>query len=496
MERRNTPIALFPPHLATRPTTVWHKRVCHLTLGPIHAYTQSMKHCNRIQRFFALCLGFVILIGSSACTPGHVGTKVIGFVRAGQLWTIDADGANAFAVVAQGPAVIGYAWSPDHHLLAFRTLDDSYAQSAQRKQLRQEPVSGQIADAPGTLNTIGVDGGTAITIAFSSEAINYSTPYWNSDGSHLLYRQTSVNFAGNPASATWWIAQNDQPGGIAAKVFPPTFSLPSSSYGNEHDLLLGNADHGVFTTNIAGQQQQTLQPPLAGHPLPASLERVLWRPGNHEPGILYAVPDAQQQAHKTSQLQTVYVQLRLSNIHGSSRTLTHCTCTQFSWSPDGNALLYSEGSGYTIVDIATGASQHYQAETGAVPYWSPDSRFLLLDGQHSLTLINVQSHRLTTPLSDGQQANTEISTTPMSTSTLLEPIGNSLWSADSRQFAFSSHQRLHWLTTGQLHTGPGLYTATIDAQGNFQSSPSLVQRGDNITQVGWTYQDPNTSFLY
>lgn len=438
----------------------------------------------------------VLVLVLVACTPGHVGTRVIGFVRGGQLWTIDPDGANAFAVVGQDDEISGYAWSPDHRLLAYRTLDSSFAKPGIKQHLHVEPISGERVDSPGTLNTIGIDGGTPITIAFSDPTINYSTPYWNSDSSRLLYRQTPVNFADNPANANWWIAQNDQPGGIAAKRFPATYSQPSISYNSQHYSIVGNSTHGVFTTDITGHLQRTLVGVLNGHPLPASLERVLWRPAHHDQNILYAIP-TQEQSSGDNANQTFKVQLDLTTIGGPTRSLTQCTCTQFAWSPDGTDVLYDTGSIYTILNVDTGASHSYAISEGSVPYWSPDSAFLLLDGPHELTLINVKQQSENSVLTDTHQHSSEegIPGKLPATSALLQPTENSLWSADSRHFAFSSHQRLSLSGNKRLQEN-GLYTITIDGQGNLQGSPTLVQQGNDITQVGWTYQDPNTAFLY
>ncbi|HEY7417989.1 MAG TPA: hypothetical protein VH593_22605, partial [Ktedonobacteraceae bacterium] len=79
-------------------------------------YTQAMKQ-RRVALLILLMLSLL-----SACSSGHLGTNIIAFLRDGQLWTIDPNGANAFAIVSQGAPVVGYGWSPDHHLLSFRAL--------------------------------------------------------------------------------------------------------------------------------------------------------------------------------------------------------------------------------------------------------------------------------------------------------------------------------------------------------------------------------------
>jgi hypothetical protein len=54
---------------------------------------------------FLFATGFL-----SACSPGHIGSNEIAFLRDGQLWTIDPDGANLFQVTTGNSQVIGYAW--------------------------------------------------------------------------------------------------------------------------------------------------------------------------------------------------------------------------------------------------------------------------------------------------------------------------------------------------------------------------------------------------
>jgi len=78
--------------------------------------------------------------------------------------------------------------------------------------------------------------------------------------------------------------------------------------------------------------------------------------------------------------------------------------------------------------------------------------------------------------------------------TLLQPLSNSIWASDSRHFLFLTRGRLLWQGKS-LNSGNGLYTVPIDDHGQVQGSPTVVDTG-NDTQAGWTYEDPNTSFLF
>ncbi len=97
----------------------------------------------------------------------------------------------------------------------------------------------------------------------------------------------STHIIQNPGTQSWWISQNDQPLDIARKLLPYTYSIPSLSMNG---MAIGNSSQGIFTTTLAGTQFQfILQGALPGHPLPASLERVLWQPAHLNPSILYAI---------------------------------------------------------------------------------------------------------------------------------------------------------------------------------------------------------------
>jgi hypothetical protein len=356
-----------------------------------------------------------------------------------------------------------------------------------------------ITDAPSTLNTIGIDGGTPLSIAFSSPDVRYSNAMWNTNGTRLLYRQTATAFSGNPANVNWWISQNDQPGGIAIKAFPGSYSIPSLSYIIQNYLVLGNSNNGLFTTSLDSTHLHSLtRAVLPGHPLPASLERVLWQPGHQDHTFLYArgsasvVPSSQGNSEIS-----LSVQLVVQSLNGQISPIATCICTQFAWSPNGNYIVYSTGTHDTIVNMQNNSSWSISVENGSVPYWSPDANFLLLDAPRSLSLIDMTTkQQLSLLSSNAQQENSSSNQNDMlpTTNALLQPAANSLWAADSRHFLFLTHDRLLWQEK-PLHAGKGLYTVTIDKDGHPQGDPVLADAG-NDTQAGWSYQDPNTSFLY
>jgi len=434
-----------------------------------------------------LLLLLLLLASLTSCSPGHVGSNEIAFLRDGHLWTIDPDGANAFEVVSDGPPVVGYGWSPNHQILVYRSLDDGFAKTSEGKHLGSNPVTQLPGDLPSTLNTIGIDGGTPIPIISSSPDIERSNAWWNASGNRLLYREESATT--NPRAVTWWVSQNDQPEGIARKLLPSSFSIPS--FDSSSSLAIGNTEQGVFTTTLSGTNLHYLQSSaLAGHPLPASLERVLWQPAHQHPALLFAVAPSNVFGSTST---TVHLVLRDAN--GHLTPITTCTCTQFAWSPDGNAVLYTTGASYLVFHVTTHSSFTISAEEGAVPYWSPDSQFLLLDGLHTLLLVQIKKQEQQVLLADTPSGETKAMSPKLpGVNELLQSVSNSLWAADSRHFLFLTRGRLFW--QGQrLSAGKGLYTVTIDSSGKLQGTPSVVDTGDD-SQAGWTYEDPNTSFLF
>jgi len=112
-----------------------------------------------------------------------------------------------------------------------------------------------------------------------------------------------------------------------------------------------------------------------------------------------------------------------------------------------------------------------------------------------LMLVQVANAQKSILLSDTSNAsgNAPAESLP-ATNALLQPVANSIWAADSRHFLFFTRQRLLW-QGHQLNKGNGLYTVTIDNQGHPVGAPVVVDTGKD-SQAGWTYQDPDTSFIY
>jgi hypothetical protein len=218
---------------------------------------------------------------------------------------------------------------------------------------------------------------------------------------------------------------------------------------------------------------------------------VLWRPGQQATQVLYATITPQQ---KSKSAHPPAVQLLLRTLQGGSQTLANCQCQQFAWSPDGNAVLYSTDTQYTIIDLRKHEPFTIMGNAGSIPYWSPDGQFLLLNGTKNLTLFNVATHQQKILLSNSATPQPETAPQPLaSAQALLQPVANNVWAADSRHFLFMTQGRQFW----QGHyLAPGLYSVTINGDGQPQGKPVLVDNNSHDTQAGWTYQDPNTSFLY
>jgi hypothetical protein len=159
-------------------------------------------------------------------------------------------------------------------------------------------------------------------------------------------------------------------------------------------------------------------------------------------------------------------------------------------------VLYTTGTAFTIFNIKDNSAYSISGEDGSVPYWSPDSQFLVLDGAHTLQLVRIASRQhqlLLHDMTPTAEPGTASSAMP-GAHALLQPVSNSMWASDSLHFLFLTRGRVIWQGKS-LSSGNGLYTVTIDAHGQVQGAPAVVDTG-NDSQAGWTYEDPNTSFLF
>src|SRR5437868_13011163 len=110
-----------------------------------HLIRNAILFSMRLQRIFLFVS--LLLAGLAACSPGHLGSNEIAFLRDGHLWTIDPDGANAFDVTPNSTPVVGYGWSPNHQIFAFRSLDSTFSCSSAGKHLSTNPIT----QSPGDL---------------------------------------------------------------------------------------------------------------------------------------------------------------------------------------------------------------------------------------------------------------------------------------------------------------------------------------------------------
>jgi hypothetical protein len=222
---------------------------------------------------------------------------------------------------------------------------------------------------------------------------------------------------------------------------------------------------------------------------PAYPARLLWQPGTGT--LLYAVASAGPTPDVTTLV------LRTSN--GSVQPLlTAEDLQQYAWSPDGQTLLVRTASEYRLYS-ASGRERFAWSDSSpsSLPFWSPDSRFLLILEPDQATLVNVAAQQEATLL----QGRFILPPAPDTgqLAAFLRPATNSPWRADSTALLLTGDKQSTWsphpdhsLPTAS-GSGNGLYLVAVSSAGAPQF-PTLIDWGEH-QGVAWTTLDPNCAFL-
>jgi hypothetical protein len=179
--------------------------------------------------------------------------------------------------------------------------------------------------------------------------------------------------------------------------------------------------------------------------------------------------------------------------------LTLANLQQYAWSPDGQALLVRTASEYRLYS-ATGALRFMWNDTSpaSLPFWSPDSHWLLVLDPGSASLVNIATQQRQTLLNGAfalPPAPGDTTQAPF-----LRPAASSPWNRESSAFLLTSDGHGTWesppgktLPTGS-GSGDGLYLVTLAGQSSAPQVPTLINWGEHQS-VAWTTLDPNCSFL-
>lgn len=434
-------------------------------------FSFSSRHhgAGRARRVFAPLLALAAVCALLAGCAFQPGGEQIAWQRGDQLWVANPDGSAARQLAPN--QVAGYAWSPDHRELVFR-----YA-----KSVASLPAGAPWA-APETVSELAVvsNSGGQPTQITPGGGLTRSDAWWDPQGNRLLYRE----YGGGAALAPiYFDSQNDQPIGIARKVILDAASMPTLAPDGQRvavinaggDILVGApAQTGKVVARGAALT-------LPGSDRPA---RLLWRPG-HNALVYFTASDA---PNATT--------LRLLDLDSgaSSFIISVSGVRDAAFSPDGATLLIQISDGMLIwpLDQRVPRASILESDSVAQTYWSPDSRWLLVEDDEGLRLYSAASHW------NAQAALTFV--TPLgapviSATTPWRPATANPWSPDGASFVFASGPAA-WMSQGSVSLRPspaGIYVERVSASGP-DASPTLIASG-NVSAPSWGYSDPSTVLL-
>jgi hypothetical protein len=401
----------------------------------------------------------------AACQAGQNGADALAFIRAGKLYRMQPEGSGLYQITPG--TVIGFAWSPDHHMLIARFAAGTGPPAAAYPNL--------VADTPAALGVVSIDGGNILPITPPAPIVTRSDAWWDAAGNRLFYREHLGN------RIQWVISQSDQPNGIARKGLGTSLSTPQAPAGGAVPTSAPDAsqvawvtDSGALVLGRPGGAAHALVTGALPYLANGAPARPLWQP--RQRAILFAGGTPTQPA------------LLLSDLNGKTHQVVQAPFDGYSWSPDGTHILVHTPGQWTIYTPGgTSVMMWADAAPGGIPWWSPDGRYVLVIAPTALTLASVATKRATTLAT--LTANAAGAPLP-----LAAMITGSPWRGDSRQFALvatGGTWQDHAVLATRATPGTGLYIVSIGATNH---APKLVDWGAHQA-LSWTTPDPNTLWV-
>lgn len=400
----------------------------------------------------------------------HTGGDTVAFLRGGVLWTMHPDGSNP--IVVAGNAVVGFAWSPNHHELVYRSGASALLAA------RSRPGMSTLAapDAPSVISVASINGGASIQVSPDQDASLRSDAWWDPSGHRLLYAE----YVGTPAPApNYAVSQADQPAGIARKQVANAATLPVLSPDGYSVAVVdsqGEARLGSPTNESRVLASGALiSLPQAGRPA-----RILWQP-KHQ-AVLYA------------EATSGGVSLVLKDINDARATVigTSALILDYAFSPDGSRLLVEAPHRLEVWDVTRpGPPIQTWAERDpyALAWWARDSKSILIQDATGWSLTDART-AAQTPL---VRFTTPVTSFPDSAITSWHPATGSPWSADGSRFVFVSGPAT-WRDVSLAPPSTGSVGLYIADPASSSAAPRLIDSGAD-TAPSWSYADPSTTFL-
>lgn len=433
-----------------------------------------MRAVTRVARPLAALLALAAVLALLAGCDFHSGGDQIAWLTGDQLWVANPDGSSPRQLAPR--TVAGFAWSPDHRELVFRY-----------NGFTNPPPAGAVwasVENPSQLAVVSISGGSATDITPPANGQSRSDGWWDPQGNRLLYRE--YGSAGGASAAVYYDSQDDQPIGIARKVVLGSISIPTLAPDGMRVAVI-DPDGNVLLGPPAQTGAIKARGALAALPATGRPGRLLWRPGHDQ--LVYPAPADAPDA----------TTLRLLDIaSGLSTDITSITnLLDASFSPNG-ALLLLRGPQTTLIWPVNGQAPVgviHESDPLAQAYWSPDSRWLLMEDSTGLTLYSATAefHGVATvtyaaPLAEPQTTG----------GTAWRPATANPWKPDSSAFVFATAGASWFGPNGQRASlrpnGPaGIWVEQLGASGP-SGAPTLIASG-NVTSPSWAYSDPSTVLL-